>query len=101
VRPNTRHLSIMTPSGQTQTGSWLIADFRNLTLSLRTNDTTSAYTVLLSNAHGLTSAIPANSWSMTTVLVAQGQFEIEAGSRWLKVELSSSTVTIELNGTQA
>lgn len=100
MRPINRHLSIMTPSGATQTGAVLVADFRNLTLSLRTNDTTSAYTVQLSNAHGLTSTIPANSWSNSTILVAQGQYEIEAGSRWLRVQLSSSTVTIELNGLQ-
>ena len=98
--PYSRRVTLYTPSGLTQTSAWLVQDYRTLSLSLVTNDTTSAYTVKLSNADGLTAVIPNNSWSASTVLVLQGQYEIEPGSRWLRMELSSSTCTIELSGLQ-
>lgn len=87
---------------------WLIADFRQLAVSIETQtNSASRYTVIGTNDHGLNEAlgtpsqtIPNDGWSILTTIVAQGiyTFDPMPGFRWLNVfrpSASSATITFQ------
>lgn len=104
MRPLSKsHVALGVANSSLTGAPWLIADFRQITLSLETQtNASSRYTVVGTNADGLQSALPTASqtvdgaWSVITALTRQGIFEIPPGFRWLNVfrpSASSATVT--------
>ena len=83
-----------TSSSSLTTGPWLVEDARTLSVSIVTASSTAANVIQMSDADGLTAAIPANSWSTVSSIALQGTYIVEPGARWLRVLRSESSATI-------
>lgn len=92
------HTMISPTVGSGLTSSALcVADYGTQTLSWQTSaDTTGSLTVQGTLVDGFTAAIANADWSTLSTVAAQGQFTLDAGSRWIRVlrpaNESSSTV---------
>jgi hypothetical protein len=74
-----------------------------LSLSVQTSTASaSRFTISMSNADGLQSAIPEASWSVATTILNAGIYTVDEGSRWIRAEQpnfalsATSAVTITL-----
>ena len=83
----------------------LVADYRQLSLSIETSTTSSSrFTVWGAAADGLGSSLRTWDFSVITTIVTAGIFTIDPGLRWMRVERdafnvsASSNATIILNG---
>lgn len=84
----------------TTSASHLVADYRQLSLSIETSTTSSSrFTVWGAAADGLQSALRAGDFSVVTAIVGAGAFTIDPGLRWLKVERDAFNVSALSNAT--
>lgn len=76
-----------------------VGDATDITLSLTTvNGSASLFTVQVNNGDGFTATLP-NAWSTVTGIAAQGEFDLEPGSRYfrlLRPSASSTTATMHM-----
>ena len=88
-------------SNSSGTADTFIGDARLASLSIQSGSNTSAsqYTVSMSNADGFKTTIPTTSWSVVTTIVAQGVYDLDPGSRWLRVERPDFAISGSSNAT--
>lgn len=78
---------------------FFIADFAQLAVSVSTSST-HAINIQMSNANGLQSAIPENSWANVLSPSVNSMFVLTVGPRWSRVSCpASSNATIVYHGT--
>lgn len=94
-------------ASSTLTGQpFLVADLRQLTLSIQSQtNTASRYTVVGTNFNEANGALPNASqtvngvWSILTALTEQGMYNIAPGFRWINVfRPSASSITATFHG---
>ena len=91
-----------------QTGNpWFVGDFQQLSVSIQSSTgSASRYTILGTNLDGFQSTlssanptIPANGWSIVTVLTAQGLYSVDVGFRWVNAVRDAISVSAASNCT--
>lgn len=91
--PPRRHLFAGAANSNLTGDVWYAGDFARLTISVQTSTASaSRFTVVGTNLDGFQAAlpnpsqtIPANNWSVVTVITVQGVYTIDPGVRWLNV----------------
>lgn len=95
----TRRIQLLDNSSSTLSSvPYFVGAAETISLSIMTS-TTSASNVTIrgSNAAGFSTAIPDFSWSVLTVLPAQGQYLITPGIRWILAERANFAVSQSSN----
>jgi hypothetical protein len=101
-----RHTALGVDTSNLTGAPLLVADWRQITLSIVTQTTTaSQFTVIGTNEDGLQAALSTPSqtvngaWSILTTLTGQGIYELSPGFRWLNVfRPSASSATVVFAG---
>lgn len=94
----TRSYSLLTVGSSTVTSAVVfIGDAATISVSLQTVGA-SVVSIDGSSAEGFKEAIPENTWSNMTVLIANGIFAVQPGARWLRARqaASSSSASVQL-----
>lgn len=105
--PPRRHVALGADSSSETGAVWYAGEFDKLTVSIQSSTgSASRYTVVGTNQDGLQAAlttpsrlVPANNWSIVTVITAQGIYTIDPGIRWLNVIRDGISVSAASNAT--
>ncbi len=82
-------------------GAALTVDYASISFSWITRTTdASRLTVEISNDDGFAAAIDSTSWSLATVITAQGQYTLDPGPKWTRFRRHSmeSLATLSFGG---
>jgi hypothetical protein len=105
---NFSHTALGVTNSNLTGAPWLVADYRQLTLSIETQtNTASRFTVIGTNDDGMQTAlgtpsqtVPSDGWSIVTTVTAQGLYGFDIlGFKWVNIfRPSASSATCVFNG---